>query len=62
MKYLGLRSRLQAIETQLGPRHQVIRVTGGVPPETVVSPANPPPKQPAPEPPPGPPKDPNSLS
>jgi hypothetical protein len=37
MKYTSQRNRLAAIEAQLGPRHQVIRITGGLPPETEVS-------------------------
>jgi hypothetical protein len=59
MRYTGLLSRLRALEAQLGPQQQTLRVVGGLPPG--YAPPNPPPKEPEPKPK-DPPETPGSLS
>jgi hypothetical protein len=47
VKYVSQRNRLAAIEAALGPRHQVIRIIGGLP-EGATLPQTPQPEAPHP--------------
>jgi hypothetical protein len=48
VKYTSQRNRLAAVEAQLGPRHHVLRIVGGLPPDAAVSPQAPQPETPHP--------------